>query len=1314
MKKLLTMCSLLSAALIQAAPQIEITRFVNGKDEVVPASAKLEVSQTTRKNNLIDELDVSIANKGTETLLLRLRAKMPAGNAGGNYWDGNEYTREVAKSYAPVLDRHVFPLTSYSDKGQLYAVGFAPHIVASRFERSIEIKDNKATLIFDLFRVLYPGEKLVDTFVSTSFSGDSYVEVVENYHRTYPQWFRPAPGVDKRIYGTGGYLSSDAKLRDYQYEECRRTGFDWEWYYNSYQRSGDYYPSAKYWDNKLGYKQEKSHAKCNIPGTIADWENNHKIRTAAGDKTSALFYYYMQQYCNTELLKDFKDARWKDAKGKNGYRVKGWADEFWAEYIWPGQAGSFGKKTRADLAKLWKNLTISGFSLDCAIGTTPYYGNLVKEEPFRAYDKDGKIFVLEGVALAYNMDYTRNLPLRPDGRRAGSLVNAPYNYLSIFHADGEMHEAAAWERIDLPVPHRLMLGKKPWYLWRGFVLAPYLDWTKLKDQEINSAISGAVDYLILFSLRMGASPSKMFMRGYPDMLEAKPLITKLNTAGWNAAPFAWVDGMAGKDDPWGLKNRFWLSRYGEKDEMYIVLSNPRREIGKGTLRIFGNKFGATGAVFADITGKETTNRIENGETLIDFELPPFGYLVLKQTSAQKTGTVVAILPQEKPQYAMIPANDSWVEALPLSDDTKGALAAIVGKKDEVAKLDYLITSLSTYSAFHRGRIRVPAPRLWHLIGTFHKRFHFPILERSQKKTIFAIGQTARKKYFPGVEQSDAIVYRQENGRHFVGFFPGKMSEAQLLKAFLFRLDKAYPFVAGTMSDWPSKLNSADKAFRKNQPSLKDALVHPAFGKRFALNADEIALARRDGKLFLRTRFSDTDDLVTELLIGRNGQFEFGQSRRIPAGLGVTSDNMLTGTQVYAAVDESTPVMTTYGNIAANHGALTALTITVKAHGFTVADIGKAKLLSRNRNYYILQIIDQNTLLVMSENIGQNKIGYFDRTTMRTEFEYNGKKYQISNLIHTQLYPNVRITKQELKIDGKALPEGEFIIRGKKLVCDETYEVISPASLLDNVLKNPGKTPNLVAPELKGALELNNVYTFTPDGTAYIQQKYRFLEKTALRQLGLVQTQIIGIPSRNPFREYIIPKAKSFKQDNKIYDFSKGVDTTQKLPRIYFSPANIANPANLPERFIQSAGRNDAKLGKIRETGLVIGYSLTTGASRPEIRKNTAAKMPIWINITQKSYPYVIYSQGGIIYEPGTTIECSGYRKFFDPNKFGNKAYASYTITENGQKLLYMHFSEACTVDIPANFTEIVEKSPGITISNGKITATDDGCWIVMK
>ncbi len=1299
-----------------AALQIEISRFVNGEHEPLSATCGLDVQQNTEKNGAIDELHLTLCNKGEETLLLRLRAKLPAGNAGGSYWDGNSYQRNLTRSYVPVLDRHVFPLTSYTDNGNIYMLGFAPSIIASRFERSLEISDGKAVMVFDIFRVLYPGESLTDIFVSANFTGVSYVESVEKYHLTYPEWFRPAPGVDPRIYGTGGYLSSDAALRDYQYEECRRTGFDWEWYYNSYQRSGDYYPSEQFWDDSLGYKQEKSHAKCNIPGTIADWERNHRIRTAAGDKTSALFYYYMSQYCNTDLLPHFADSRWVTADGKPGYRVKGWADEFWAEYVWSGRAGSFGAKTRSDLAKLWQNLTIAGFALDCAIGTTPYYGDLVRQEPYRAYDKDGKIFVLEGVALAYNMNYTRNLPLRPDGRRAGSIVNAPYNYLSIFYADGEMHEASAWERTDLPVPHRLMLGRKPWVLWRGFVLAPFLDWEKLSPEQINTAISGAVDFLTLFSLRMGASPSKMFMRGYPDMLAVKPLITMLNRAGWHAAPYVWVDGIPGADDPWENTHPYWVSRYGEGENSYVVVSNPSREKKGGTLRISGPKFNVPGAIYADISGRATVNRFDhNGDTLIDFELPPFGYLVLKQTGMNGSQQVTSVLPQKAPRFTMDPADDSWVEALPLSDDRSGALAAIVGKADEVASLDYLITSLSTYSAFHRGRLRVPAPRLWHLIGTFHERFRFPVVETSDAKTIFAIGATARNRYFPGVTATDQIVYRQKNGRHFVGFFPGKMSEAELLREFLFRLDRAYPFVAGTMSDWPGKVQAADKAFRKNQPTLADALVHPAHGVRFALNNGETAIARRDGKLYLRTRFSDEYDLVTELITGNNGQFEFGSSRRIPAGLGVTSDAMLTGQTVYAAIDEGAPMLTTYGNVGANHGALTALTLTIPAHGFTLSDVGKTKLTAARRTYYILRIIDENNILVMSENIGHNGIGFFDRSSLRTEFSCNGKIYKVERLQHTQLIPNLRIKRQAFLLDGQPLPEGEFIKRGRILTCDEVYEIVSPAGLLELVLNNPGRQVDLIDPSIPGAAEITNHYTFTADGTMYIAQKIRILEKTALRQYGLLQTQIIYTHGRSPFREYWIPKTRPFEQDGRRFDFACGVDSTQKLPRIIFSGAMLADPANLPDRFIQIAGVNDPRRGgRVRETGLVIGYSLFNGSSIPAIRRDAAVNQPVWINVTQKSYPYVIYSQGGIIMEAGTVIEASGYRKLFDPSRFGPNAPASYTIEENGKTLLYLHFAAAGSVDVPENFTRIVEKSEGVSFTDGKAVATAAGEWIVLE
>ena len=818
---------------------------------------------------------------------------------------------------------------------------------------------------------------------------------------------------------------------------------------------------------------------------------------------------------------------------------------------------------------------------------------------------------------------------------------------------------------------------------------------------------------------MGASPSKMFVRGYPDMREIKSLITMLNRAGWHAAPYMWVDGVAGEDDPWAQKNSFWVSRYGEGDNAYAVISNPTRQKKSGVLRISGAKFGVPGAIYADISGKETVNRFDrNGDTLIDFELPPLGYLVFKQTGKDGSQKVAAKLPLKTPGFTMDPADDSWVEALPLSDDRKGALAAIVGEPDEVAALDYLVTSLSTYSAFHRGRLRVPAPRLWHLIGTFQARFRFPVVTKSNAKTIFALGATARKNFFPGVNARDQIVYRQEKGRHFVGFFPGKMSEAELLKAFLFRLDKAYPFVAGTMSDWPGKIKAGDKAFRKDQPPLADALVHPAYGVRFALKENEIAVARRNGKLFLRTRFSNDFDLVSELIRGSNGQFEFGSSRKIPAGLGVTSDAMLSGSLVYGAIDEGAPVLTTYGNVGANHGALTALTLTVPGHGFTAADIGKSELLAANkRKYYILQIINADTILVMSENIGRNGIGFFDRSSLRanTGFTCNGKSYKVTKLLHTQLLPNARIKKQNFLLDGAPLPEGEFIKRGKKLTCDESYEVVSPVGLLDLVLKNPGKKVDLIDPAIPGALEVNNFYTFTPDGTMYLDQKTRFLEKTAVRQLGLLQTQIIYTPGRNPFREYYVPKTLPFEEAGRKFDFAGGVDSTAKLPRIFFTGSRIADPENLPDRFIQIAGVNNAKKGgKVRETGLVIGYSLTKGATIPAVRKNAAGKQPVWINVTQKSYPYVIYSQGGIIFQPGSVVEASGYRKLFDPARFGKIAPASYTVCENGETLLYLHFSAAGSVDVPEGFSRIVEKSSKVLFSGGKATASAAGEWIVLK
>ena len=365
-------------------------------------------------------------------------------------------------------------------------------------------------------------------------------------------------------------------------------------------------------------------------------------------------------------------------------------------------------------------------------------------------------------------------------------------------------------------------------------------------------------------------------------------------------------------------------------------------------------------------------------------------------------------------------------------------------------------------------------------------------------------------------------------------------------------------------------------------------------------------------------------------------------------------------------------------------------------------------------YYILQIPDRDTLLVMSEDIGRGGIGFFDRGAMRKDFSAKGKTFAVEKILHTQLRPNVRIKKQEYRLDGAPLPKEDFAERGTVLVCDEVYEVVSPAALLRFVLRNPGRKVDLTDPAIDAALEITNRYTFTPDGTTHLRQKVKFMERISLRQWGLLHTQSIYTPGDNPFREYFIPKTVPFVQDGVAYDFAKGFRVLKPLPVVRITPDRIADPANPPDRFIQIAGCGTPDAGRVRETGLVIGYSLTGGATLPSIRKNSAAPMPVWINYTQKSYPCIISSVGGVAVEAGKELEASGYRKIFDPGRFGKAAQASYTVNDGGRKLLYLLFTEAGEAAIPPGFHKVVEKSAGLTISGNRAIAAAPGDYAVME
>lgn len=838
---------------LNAAPFLEISEFVAPEYKSIQSRHELDKNEQLNNADIstaiavsskseISEYKVTITNHRKKTILLRLRLGQEAGTAGGNFWDGLDYHSNVQTAISPKTDRYNFPVAVYLQNKKLTAVGFAPQTISSRFERHCEIINGKTFLYFDAFIALEPNESDVVTFLALTLNNaDSYVEAVENIYTAYPEDFRPVTGADQRIYGVGGYFFSSDTNRDYQLEEARRFGLSWEWYYNCYQKAGDIFPNEELWDKTKGYKTEKSHAACDTPGSVSDWINYNKNRITAGNRSTAMFFYYLQQYCNSELLANvYKDSLWLNEKGTSQSKTHGWAEEGYAEYAWPGKTSSYGAALRKDLKEVWQLFDIAGFSLDCAEGHIPYYGPLASKEKGKAFDSDGKIFVIEGAAVAYNIDYTHALPAKEDGRKAASITNDPTTYLTAFHCDASMHEMPPFDRVETIIPRRLMLGQKPYYWWKGFRIDPLLRWQELSSSELNEGLSGIIDYTILMSLRFGAVPAVFFEHGFPDMTEWKDTFIMLQKLGWRAAPYAWVDGITGMEQPWLQEAPIWVSRFGDDKDSYIVLSIPAVKGLSGKLRIKTGKFHAPGAVYADISGNTTINTVTDAETVIDFNLKSHIPLILRKVADKQHGTLTAqIIKQpngdsridirdanksltnitEKAPLHLQPAPEAWIPSLQLKDGKKAA-AIITAAPDDLRKIGHAVRNLEIYLEYFECRKKSPLSRLYAMDKFWDKSLRLPIFSLAcpaEYKTVFALGENARKQLFPELDLTDTIVYREKDGKHLIAFFPGKQSEDKLIMAFLSELDKSYPFSGALSGEWAVKSKLNGKTFRKTTP-----------------------------------------------------------------------------------------------------------------------------------------------------------------------------------------------------------------------------------------------------------------------------------------------------------------------------------------------------------------------------------------------------------------------------------------------------------------------------------------------------------------
>ncbi|MFA6931717.1 MAG: hypothetical protein WCT05_15440, partial [Lentisphaeria bacterium] len=413
--------------------------------------------------------------------------------------------------------------------------------------------------------------------------------------------FRPAPGIDPRIYGVGGYFVSTHVTRDLEIHSGRQLGLDWEWTYCPWNLAGNWFIEESEWKPDDGYMHWQTYWK-RKSCTYEEYQLAERKRFTSGDRQAAMLFYVLIKDTAKEIVKCFPDAQRVNDKGvtiPDSFLYSLPDNQNRTALTFPSGSGLSGFLER-ELRLAAENYQISGFALDM----TNWSGNDYCEAQRnfasgRSFDADGKIFTSDAIVPIPFARYMRTL------RHAGKPMAVMMNHalenqpaLPIFYADAVMFEGNPEAQLDNFRSLRLMSGQKPLTVWGGLGRGnnSAINWHLAQDPEIHSGIiAGLAQYLLFNCLRYGVSPMNWVVE-YRDRKYFRPwleLIRELKRAGWNPVP-----ALSCKDG-----DRLWFGRFGSGLDTIFTISNPGRASVETTVTLYRKYLKADGYRPKAVTGQ---------------------------------------------------------------------------------------------------------------------------------------------------------------------------------------------------------------------------------------------------------------------------------------------------------------------------------------------------------------------------------------------------------------------------------------------------------------------------------------------------------------------------------------------------------------------------------------------------------------------------------------------------------------------------------------------------------------------------------------
>ncbi|MBI4026358.1 MAG: hypothetical protein HY360_15340 [Verrucomicrobia bacterium] len=407
-------------------------------------------------------------------------------------------------------------------------------------------------------------------------------------------------------------------------EILRRCGAGLEWCFAPFKRCGDHYGEESCWNfdalkghNLQGYPQWQM--------TAESYRQRRAADLAQGGKSNQAMLFYVANAVEEQLAR----ARFEEALIQPLSNFGTWPYE--TEYRVFSTGGAFGRKFESDLSRIAAENEISGFAYDSGggMGTRKYRGSLGWEAGPQAWDEEGP-YVLEGVAIARNMEFMHRLPMLGGRYKGACMINPggehPVPYLMVFRADRGMVEwpsinAYKPETVALLARYRLLMGQKPISMHaslRADKFGSIINWQSYSAEQITRLYQSLWRHEIVACLHFGILSYAERLWGVPEMFPIQRMLLDLGARGRRATP-------AVKLKP----NDALVARYGSGLQTALAFGNASQALADAEAAVLGRHLDdQTTLLFTEYGGGGFRALVEKDATRFRLHLEPQNWLVL--------------------------------------------------------------------------------------------------------------------------------------------------------------------------------------------------------------------------------------------------------------------------------------------------------------------------------------------------------------------------------------------------------------------------------------------------------------------------------------------------------------------------------------------------------------------------------------------------------------------------------------------------------------------------------------------------------------